>query len=81
LLGQAADHQPPDLDSPIRGFGTPGVRNDVIGFRCCCGSVVFASKRVQADLTEFRSNLKSRELSFPVSDLNGANAGTDLKFD
>jgi hypothetical protein len=25
--------------------GIPGVRNDVIGFRCCCGSVVFASKR------------------------------------
>ena len=46
LRGASWSHGYPDfLLASFRGFGTPGVRNDVIGFRCCCGSVVFASKR------------------------------------
>ena len=46
LRGASWSHGYPDfLLASFRGFGTPAVRNDVIGFRCCCGSVVFASKR------------------------------------
>src|ERR1700692_2829874 len=40
----------------------------------CFGSTVYQITRVAT--SEFR--FKSRELSFHVSDLNGANAGTDL---
>src|SRR5258707_5949163 len=36
-------HGFPDfLLASFRGFGAPGVRNDVIGFRCCCGSVMLS---------------------------------------
>jgi formylglycine-generating enzyme required for sulfatase activity len=46
LRGASWSHGYPGfLLASFRGFATPDVRNDVIGFRCCCGSDVFASKR------------------------------------
>ena len=43
----------------------------------CFGSTVYQITRVATSEFWF----KSCELSFHFSDLNGANAGTDLKFD